>query len=306
MKQVLLTGASGFIGRHTILPLVTRGYEVHCICSTTKPDAIPDEKHVIWHKVNLFDRNDIKILFDTVSPSDLIHLAWEVTPGSYLESINNFDWLVASLHLLKEFAESGGARAVCAGTCFEYDLRYGYCNEILTPAVPATFYGSCKHQLQSIGEKYADKKGFDFAWGRIFYPYGPHEYPTRLVPSVVQSLLNNEPAQCTHGNQIRDFLHVADVADAFAAILDRRITGVINIGSGRPVSIKELVMQIARLLGKEDAIRWGSLPARVNEPPFIVADNGRLEKEVRWCQKYSLEEGIMDTISWWKKTGEQL
>jgi nucleoside-diphosphate-sugar epimerase len=300
MKQVLLTGASGFIGRHAILPLVTRGYEVHCVSRTVKPDAIPDEKHVIWHNVNLLDRNDMKILFDTVSPTALIHLAWDVTPGSYLESSNNFDWLVASLHLLKEFAESGGIRAVYAGTCFEYDLRYGYCNENLTPTVPSTYYGSCKHQLQSISEKYADKKGFGFAWGRIFYPYGPYEYPTRLVPSVIQSLLKDNPAQCTDGNQIRDFLHIADVSDAFAAILDSEVIGIINIGSGKPVSIKELVMKIAQLLGKDDEIQLGALPSRKDEPPFIVADTGRLRKEVRWCQKYSLEEGIRDTISWWK------
>ena len=305
MKQVLLTGASGFIGRHAILPLVERGFEVHCAYRTTKSNTIPDENHVTWYQADLLNTNDIKNLFDSVSPAYLLHFAWDVTPGTYLESIKNYDWLVSSLHLLHEFAKSGGTRAVCAGTCFEYDLASGYCSEYLTPTVPSTYYGSCKHHLQSIGEKYADKKGFDFAWGRIFYPYGPYEYPTRLVPSVIQSLLNDDPAQCTHGNQIRDFLYVADIADAFVAILDSDVNGIINIGSGKPVSIKELVLQIAQLLGKEDDIQLGALPARENEPPFIVADTGRLKKEVRWCQKYSLEEGIMDTISWWKKMQEQ-
>jgi len=303
MKQVLLTGATGFIGRHAIQPLVERGFDVHCIYRTTTPHTIADEKHVTWHRADLLNRHDVEKLFASVSPTYLLHLAWDVTPGTYLESINNFNWLVSSLHLLQKFAESGGTRAVCAGTCFEYDVRYGYCIENLTPTVPFTYYGSCKHQLQSIGEKYADIAGFDFAWGRIFQPYGPYEYPTRLVPSVIQSLLKDEPAQCTYGNQIRDFLHVADVADAFAAILDSKVTGIINIGSGKPVSIKELVMQIAKNLGKEDDIRLGAIPARENEPPFIVADTSRLQKEGRWCQKYSLEEGIMDTISWWKNYG---
>jgi nucleoside-diphosphate-sugar epimerase len=304
MKQVLLTGATGFIGRQALLPLIARGFDVHCTYRTKKPDIISDEKNVTWHKIDLLNRNDIEKLFDSVSPTYLLHLAWDVTPGSYLESTNNFNWLVSSLHLLHEFAESGGRRAVCAGTCFEYDLRYGYCTENVTPTVPSTYYGSCKHQLQSIGEKYADKTGFSFAWGRIFYPYGPDEYPTRLVPSVIKSLLNGEIAQCTHGNQIRDFLHVADVADAFVTLLDSEVKGNVNIGSGKPVSIKELVLQIGKNLGKENDIRLGALPARENEPPFIVADTCRLKKEVRWCQKYSLEEGIMDTILWWKKMGE--
>jgi len=304
MKTVLLTGASGFIGRHAILPLVERGFDVHCVYRTTKPDTIPDENHVTWYRADLLNTNDIKNLFNSISPAYLLHFAWDVTPGTYLESIKNYDWLVSSLHLLHEFAKSGGTRVVCAGTCFEYNLESGYCNEYVTQTLPSTYYGSCKHHLQSIGEKYADKKGFDFAWGRIFYPYGPYEYPTRLVPSVIQSLLKDEPAQCTHGNQIRDFLYVADVADAFVTILDSEVTGIINIGSGTPVSIKQLVIQIAQLLGKEDDIQLGALSSRENEPPFIVADTGRLKKEVRWCQKYSLEEGIMDTISWWKKMRE--
>ena len=305
MKRVLLTGASGFVGRQTILPLVNRGFEVHCVHRTKKSETISEMKHVTWHQTDLLNGNDVKKLFDSVSPTFLLHLAWEVTPGTYLESIKNYDWLVSSLHLLQEFAESEGTKAVCAGTCFEYDLASGYCTEYLTPTLPSTYYGSCKHHLQSIGEKYADKKGFDFAWGRIFYPYGPYEYPTRLVPSIIQSLLKDEPAQSTHGNQVRDFLHVADVADAFAAILDSEVNGIINIGSGKPVSIRQLVMQIAQLLGKEEDIQLGALPARENEPPFIVADTGRLQKEVQWSQKYTLADGIMDTISWWKETGKQ-
>ena len=304
MKQVLLTGATGFIGRQALLPLIARGFDVHCTYRTDKPEIISDEKNVTWHRTDLLNNNDIENLFESVSPAYLLHLAWDVTSGSYLESTNNFNWLVSSLHLLHEFAESGGRRAVCAGTCFEYDLRYGYCTENLTPTVPSTYYGSCKHQLQSIGEKYAEKAGFDFAWGRIFYPYGPYEYPTRLVPSVIKSLLNGEIAQCTHGNQVRDFLHVVDIADAFVTILNSHVNGVINIGSGKPVSIKELVLQIAKNLGKEEDIRLGALPARENEPPFIVGDTNRLKNEVQWCQKYSLEEGILDTILWWKKMGK--
>ncbi len=304
MKSVLITGASGFTGRHAIQPLVMRGFDVHCISRTKKSEIIPDEKNVTWHEVDLLNRNDVERLLNSVSPTYLLHLAWDVTPGIYLESINNFDWLISSLHLLNKFAECGGIKAVYAGTCIEYDVRYGYCIENLTPTNPSTYYGSCKYQLQSICEKYAEKVGLNFTWGRIFQPYGPYEYPTRLVPSVIQSLLQDEPALCTNGNQIRDFLHVVDVADAFVALLDSEVSGVVNIGSGKPVSIKELVIQIAKLLGKEDDIHFGSIPSRENEPPFIVADTNRLLKEVRWVQKYSLEEGIMDTISWWEKMRE--
>ncbi len=300
MKTVLVTGATGFIGRHILEPLVRREFDVHCVYRAKKPEVISDERDVTWHRADLLNSDDVKNLFTSFSPAYLLHLAWDVTPGSYLESINNFAWLDSSLHLLREFAKSGGMRAVCAGTCIEYDVRYGYCRENLTPTVPSTYYGQCKHHFQSIGERYVDKMGFEFAWGRIFQPYGPYEHPTRLVPSVIQSLLNDEPARCTHGNQVRDFLYVADVADAFSALLDSEINGCVNIGSGEPVSIKELVMQIAHCLGKEDDVQFGVLPAREDESPFIVADICRLIKEVRWCRRYPLEKGIMETISWWE------
>ena len=305
MKTVLVTGATGFIGRHVLEPLVRKGFDVHGVYRAKIPENIPDKLSVTWHKANLLNGNDINNVFGSVSPACLLHLAWDVTPGSYLESTNNFNWLNSSLHLLREFAESGGVRAVCAGTCIEYDVRYGYCIENLTPTAPSTYYGSCKHYLQSIGEKYADKMCFEFAWGRIFQPYGPYEYPARLVPSVILSLLKDEPARCTHGDQVRDFLYIADVADAFVALLDSEVTGNVNIGSGEPVSIKEMVIQIAQCLGKEDDVQFGAFPERENEPPFMVADTGRLKKEVQWRRRYSLEKGVMETISWWEKRGVQ-
>jgi nucleoside-diphosphate-sugar epimerase len=303
MKKVLVTGGSGFIGRHALLPLIDRGYEVHCIYRSNQPDIIREENLVEWHPADLLNRKEVQNLLGSISPTYLLHLAWDVTPGSYLESKNNFDWLCSSLYLLQDFSEFGGKRAVCAGTCFEYDLHAGYCTENNTPTVPVTFYGFCKNQFRVIGEKYADKMALDFAWGRIFYPFGPNENTVRLVPSVINSLLSGEVALCTHGTQIRDFLYVADVADAFAALLDSEVNGIVNIGSGKPVSIKEMVQMIAKNLGKDTEIRFGALPSRADEPSFIVADTGRLNKEVNWHQKFSLEEGIKNTIAWWKEYG---
>ncbi|MBN1168118.1 MAG: NAD(P)-dependent oxidoreductase [Methanospirillaceae archaeon] len=301
MKQVLLTGASGFIGRHAIMPLVERGYHVHCIYRVTKPKDMVEGENVTWHQADILKKEGLKEIFNSFSFSYLIHLAWDVTPGSYLESLHNYDWLIASLNILQEFAESGGKKVVYAGTCIEYDVNYGYCVENLTPTKPLTFYGSCKHHLQSVGEKYAGAAGIDFAWGRVFQPYGPYEYPSRLVPSVINSLLKDKPAQCTSGKQFRDFLHVADVADAFAALLDSDVRGVVNIASGNPVSVAELVMQIANILGKESSVQMGAIAPRYTDPPFIVADKTRLQNEVKWTPKYSLHEGLMNTISWWEK-----
>jgi nucleoside-diphosphate-sugar epimerase len=138
------------------------------------------------------------------------------------------------------------------------------------------------------------------AWGRIFFLYGPHEHPDRLVPSVISSLLLNKQAQCTHGNQIRDFLYVRDVADAFVALLGSDVEGPVNIASGRPVLMKDIIQKIANRLARQDLIQLGAIHAPANEPPLLLADVRRLNTEVRWEPKYDLDLGLDETISWWK------
>jgi nucleoside-diphosphate-sugar epimerase len=146
----------------------------------------------------------------------------------------------------------------------------------------------------------ASQTGISAAWGRIFFLYGPYEHPARLVASVISSLLNNELACCSHGNQIRDFLYVQDVAEAFVALLESNVSGPINIGSGHPVALKDIIRKIAKKVNLQDLVQLGALPTSANEPPLVVADTRRLTKEVNWVPKYDLDQGLEETISWWK------
>jgi nucleoside-diphosphate-sugar epimerase len=117
---------------------------------------------------------------------------------------------------------------------------------------------------------------------------------------VIRSLLQGEAARCTHGNQIRDFLHVEDVASAFVALLQSDIQGTVNIGSGLPVSLKEVVEKIGKKIGRLDLIRLGDRVASPDDPIFLAADTQRLRKEANWASQYSLETGLDHTIQWWK------
>ena len=95
------------------------------------------------------------------------------------------------------------------------------------------------------------RRGISFAWGRIFFLHGPGEHPDRLVPSVTRALLAGEPARCTDGRQVRDFLHSSsDAAHAFAALLALRVEGPVNIASGRGCRSRELVGWIGDALGR--------------------------------------------------------
>lgn len=300
MKRVLVTGATGFIGRNVLSPLMQRGFEVHAV----RHAAPAAGEAVRWHEADLLDPTAAKALMRSIRPSHLLHLAWYAVPRDYRESPRNLDWCRAGIELVAEFAANGGRRAVLAGSCFEYDLSYGYCSEGRTPNSPSTFYGVCKNSTREVVSGFSQQAGLSSVWGRIFYLYGPHEAPTRLVPSVILSLLRGERARCTHGRQLRDFLHVEDVAGAFVALLDSEVQGTVNIGSGEPVTIRSIVSRIADLMEAGDRIDFGAIEAAATDPPAVIADVRRLRDEVGWRPRWTLEEGLAETVRWWKKNPE--
>lgn len=298
MKRVLLTGVTGFIGRHCLPLLLSRGYEVHALSSKTPQQTLPD---VHWHQADLLDSGQVSKLMAKVQPSHLLHFAWYVIHGKYWTALENVHWVQASLDLLQTFTRHGGQRVVMAGTCAEYDWKYGYCSEQITPLLPTSVYGICKHSLQLMLDAFCKQSEISAAWGRIFFLYGPHEHPDRLISSVIRSLLEGKPARCSHGNQIRDFLYVQDVADAFVTLLDSQVFGSVNIASGEPIRLKDFIYKIAEKINNPDLIQMGAIPTSVNEPPLLVADVSRLGNQLFWQPKYDLDSGLDQTILWWKE-----
>ncbi len=300
MKRVLLTGATGFLGAQAIAPLRDRGYEVHAVSSRATLPA--DIDGVVWHAADLLAEGSAVDLVRRVEPTDLLHLAWYAQPGKFWTSPENARWLAASQVLLRSFAEAGGRRAVVAGTCAEYDWSGdGPRREDATPVNPATPYGQAKAALYAAAAAaYAGPGTPSLAWGRIFFLYGPREHPQRLVSSVIAALLNGRPAACSHGRQVRDFLHSADVAAAFAALLDSHVDGPVNVASGDPVTIAELVGLIGRTCGRPELIELGALAARPDDPPVLVADVRLLRDEVGFTPSRTLVEGVSSTVEWWR------
>lgn len=298
MKRVLLTGASGFIGRQAISPLLAQGYEVYTVSRHPNDHKLQGVKHTLC---NLLDPSQTSQLIETIKPSHLLHFAWYVLPGKCWTASENLDWVAASLHLLQQFVKHGGKRVVMAGSCAEYDWVQGdgICRENQTLLNPSTLYGTCKHALYQIVEAYARQNKLSWAWGRIFHLYGPYEYPSRLVSYVIQNLLRKEFARCSQGNQVRDFLHVADVAEAFVALLESEVQGAINIASGQAITIKEVIDQIANKLNAKNLVQYGML-STPNDPPIILADVNKLFNDLSWQPRQSLENGLEATIAWWK------
>lgn len=300
MKRVLVTGATGFVGRHSLSSLSARGYEVHGLSSRVNPRVPNEDDGVFWHTLDLLNLPEIGHLIETVRPTHLLHLAWNTKPGIYWTAPDNLNWVQASIEIVKAFAGSGGRRAVMAGTCAEYDWRYGFCVEKQTPLLPATLYGTSKHALQILAQSYAGQTDLSLAWGRIFFVYGPHEHPGRLVSSLINGMLQQRPSPCSHGGQIRDFLHVQDVADALVALLDSAVVGPVNIASGIPVSVREIAYKISGYFQADHLLQIGAIPTPENEAPLIVADIRCLFEEVGWRPQFDLDAGLAQTIEWWR------
>lgn len=297
-KRVLVTGATGFIGSHTIHPLLQREYEIHAVSSKS---SSANDAPVTWHQVDLFDSVATSRLLENVQPTHLLHLAWYVVPGKLISSELNFDWVRSSMELVKFFQREGGRRIVMPGSGYEYDWSYGYCHETRTPTVPNTTYGACKHAMDVMVQAFCRSHQLSYAWPRLFFLYGPNEHPDRLVSSVIRSVLQGQEARCSHGRQMRDYLHVQDVADAMVSILDSTLEGPINIGSGTAVTLRDIIVTIGRTLGREDLIKLGAIPSRANDAPMVVADIERLTTEMKWQPRYSLEAGLAHTIEWWRR-----
>jgi nucleoside-diphosphate-sugar epimerase len=295
--RVLVTGASGFIGWHCLMPLRERGFEVHAVARTLPADAQPD---VTWHRADLLEAGVAADIVERVRPTHLLHLAWFVTPGKVIASPLNYGWVAVSVDLLEAFVAAGGARAVMSGSAYEYDWAEGTCVEGTTPLVPDTVYGSCKAALYLLATSIARESDLSLAWVRPFFLYGPREHPDRLVASVARALLDGEPASTSHGRQRRDYLHVQDVADATVAVLDSTLVGPVNIGSGRAVELREIVTRIGALVGRPDLLRVGAIPARPNDVPLVVADTRRLSTELGWRPRFDLAAGLEATVAWWQ------
>lgn len=299
MKRVLLTGASGLVGRNAIGPLLERGFEVVAV-ARTRPEWAAGDEAVTWLEADLLDDDARREVVARAAASHLLHLAWYAEPGLYWQATENLDWLRASVLLTGEFAGAGGRRAVYAGTCAEYPWGGSEPLVETTAAAPQTLYGIAKNATRVATTDLARSVGMSTAWGRIFFLYGPGEDERRLVASVARALAAGESVATTPGDQVRDFLFVADAGDAFAALLDSDVEGAVNVASGQGIAVREITARIAGISGRPDLVELGALTPREGDPASIVADTSLMSGQVGWRPATTLDDGLAATLEWWR------
>ena len=301
MNTVLVTGATGFIGTAVVKQLLaSKDCVVHAVTPSDNV-TLPSDPRLSWHTVDLLDEVQVDAILATVKPTHLLHLAWYVEHGKFWSARENILWLNASLHLVTQFASVGGKRAVCAGTCFEYDHSSTEpLTEYISPLRPASLYAASKQSLYFLLENLVKDLGISFGWGRIFFLFGPGENERRVVPHVVTTLLRGNVAKVSHGTQIRDFASVDYVAEGFVEFLLSDVEGAVNIASGQAITIKQLIQTVSQIAGGKGHVEYGAVPAPANDPASIVARTDRLKNEVGFSRSMNLHEELENTVAWWK------
>lgn len=285
------------MGRPAVAALRAAGHDVISLVRERRNVDVPGFAEVV---VDLLSRDEqISRLFANERPDALIHLAWETAHGRFWDAPANRDWIIASVRLSEAFAESGGKHLIVAGTCVEYDPpAEGPCVAEMTRVRPMSLYATCKDALHKQLDVLCAQRDIRLVWARVFFLYGPDEKLERLVPMVIRTLLRNESARCSSGSQIRDFLHTQDAGRLLAAILDSDVHGSVNVSSGRPVTVREVVSAIADLVGKPSNVTLGALPERPGEPINLWGDAESLFAAVKFTPEFDLRSGLIDTIKW--------
>jgi nucleoside-diphosphate-sugar epimerase len=299
--RVAVTGAGGFVGGPLVRCLLEHGCEVAALVrSAPALETFADVRHRLTCITGDLRSDDVGRALETFRPDACIHGAWYTVPGRYQHGLENLDSVGATATLLRSLTRTTCRRFVMIGTCAQYQRVEDSLTETSADN-PGTLYAASKQAAWMMTEGVAAECGWTAANARLFQVYGPREPEARMVPSVIRSLLASKRCPLTTGSQIRDFLHVEDVADALAMVVRRNdISGVVNVAGGRPVAVADVARSIGEQLHRAQLLGFGERPASADDPPSLWARPGRLH-DIGWRPRLELPDGLRHTIEWWKE-----
>ena len=277
MKRVLVTGATGFVGRQIMRTLAASDVALIPVVRSGKEGFVNTLRGVerIVSSPDIFAEPEDWWVEQCQGVDLVIHAAWYAEPGKYLQAPQNMQCLIGSLTLAKGAAKAGVRRFVGIGTCFEYDLTQGVLS-VRTPLNPLSPYAAAKAALFFGLSQWLPTQSVEFGWCRLFYLYGEGEDERRLVPYIHKQIQKGEPVELTSGKQIRDYMDVSDAAEKIVEFALCHQTGPVNICSGVPVTVRQLAEQIANQYGRQDLLRFGVRPDNPVDPVCVLGIPGTL------------------------------
>lgn len=270
-RRVLVTGATGFVGKQVLASLLERGVHVVPVVRPGSVRKLPTSPQIGAPVLSddLFAENENWWQQRLRGIDTLIHVAWYAKPSQYQFSNKNMSCLIGTLKMAQAAAQAEVKRFVGVGTCFEYahsprPLR------VDSPLVASSPYAACKVAAYFALSQLLPQREVQFAWCRLFYLYGEGEDARRLVPAIRKHLSEGRPVDLTTGTQVRDFLDVIEAGRQIADVALGGKTGAINICSGKPLTVRELAESIADEYGRRDLLKFGARQENPFDPPYVV------------------------------------
>ena len=264
--KVLVTGATGFIGRHVVPRLLECG---HMVTAVARDET--EARKFAWFDSVRFVACDVHRSLDQPlqafgHPEAAVHLAWPGLPN-YGSLFHIEETLPADYRFLKSLVEAGLGHLLVTGTCFDYGLQSGALTESMSTA-PVNTYALAKDTLHKFLELLRNQIPFTLQWARLFYMHGQGQHPNSLLAQLDRAIDSGERKfNMSGGKQLRDYLPVEDVASRLVSLLEHPdCSGAGNICSSKPISVRSLVESHLAKRGVDVQLNLGYYPYPDFEP----------------------------------------
>lgn len=293
MKKILITGASGLLGKAVLRRLKDKKeYQIYAV--TTRAERLADYPYVNVVECNLEVEEQRKEMLNAIRPDILIHMAWNQANEGFRMSVTNLQWLDISMSLLLLFEQNGGSKFMFAGSSSEYDGTEGVFTEE-TDITPASLYGLCKKTFNEFALEYCRVRNMEYIGMRLFTIYGPEdEHSFGAIPSAFRALKNNEKLVCNSPNTTRDYIYADDAANVAIQLMEHSFAGIINVASGKARSMREVFEHIGQVMDKtqnvemsktSDAGKRFEADITLMKSLGIVGYDSDFDKNIRKCNK---------------------
>lgn len=305
-----MTGGAGFIGANLVSKFLDLKYNVNLIVkdSTNLFRLKNIIQKINLHKIDLLDKDGLKIVAEKINPSIIIHLA---TYSAYQDQKAFLEMVQVNvqgaLNLLLATKDIDYDIFINTGSSSEYGIKAKPMKED-DSLEPISFYAATKASATLLCKAFATQYKKPIVTLRLFSVYGPLEQKKRLIPTIVKAVIENKPIKLTYGVQRRDFIYVDDVIDIYIKTISQgpKLAGqILNMGTGIEYTNDEVVETLFKITGKKVKIEKGAYPKRLWDTSHWVADTSKTRKLLNWTPKFTLEQGLKKTYRWYRNQYEK-
>ena len=305
MKEVVITGADGFVGSYTVDHFLKMGKEVLALDIGESPRRLTPNDRLKYMQLDVTDTEKLKSVLCGKEYDTLVHFAWEGSAGP--ERVNyslHMKNALSTVEIMTTAKECGIFRFVCAGSIMEKEVAAAVAAQGSKPGM-AYIYGMGKMIAHAMCKSVAADIGIELLWPMITNAYGAGEFSPRFVNTTIRKIINHEPLQFTSGTQNYDFVYVSDVAKAFYLVAEKgKPFCEYMIGSGNAKPLREFIREMTDALDPSNPPIFGDVPFTGTDMPLSVFDISDLRNDTGYEPEISFAQGTKITMDWLKTLQE--